>query len=370
MRVPFHDPGRVYRELAPSVNEAISRVLESGWYLMGTETAQFEQAFAELTGTKHCIAVANGTDALEIALRALGITADDEVVTVANAGGYATTAIMAVGASPVFVDVDSSTLTINIPAAAEAISAGTKAVVATHLYGYAVDVPALRSMLVAIGRADIAIVEDCAQAHGARFGTLPVGSMGDISCFSFYPTKNLGTFGDAGAIVTNDDALADRVTRLHQYGWGGRYISELPNGRNSRMDEIHAAILRLFLSHLEGWNARRCSIIRTYAEAAPPGVTLVHAGAAESRFVGHLAIARTPHRASISGALKLAGVATAVHYPVLDTEASWMSGTKHRTHDLRVSANARDEILTLPCFPGLTDREVDYVCEQLHNSLG
>ncbi len=366
MQVPLNDPKRQYVEIASQVDAAVARVLESGWYLMGSETKAFEAAFATFVGVNECIAVANGTDALEIALRALEIGAGNEVMTVANAGGYSSSAIFAVGATPVYVDVD-ETLTLDLTGIGDGLGNATAAIIATHLYGYAVDIGRLRRLLDQAGRQDVKIVEDCAQAHGAQINGATVGSLGDIGCFSFYPTKNLGALGDAGAIVTSDAGLADRVRLLHQYGWRSRYRSELPHGRNSRMDEIQAAILSENLPHLPRWNERRRGIVNRYREAASEALHFVHGGIDDDRFVGHLAIARSAERNRVSESLSDAGIGTGIHYPVLDIDAEWLSDEPHRITSLARSVTARDEILTVPCFPSMTDDEVEYVCDELSN---
>ena len=365
MRVPMNGPKRLFDQLAAPIREAVDRVLSSGWYLLGDETSNFEQSFAEVCGADHCIGVANGTDALELALLALEVGKGSEVVTVANAGGYATAAAIAVGACPVYVDIDPKTLTLDLESVAAALSEATRVVIATPLYGYAVDVPQLRRILDGADRADVRIIEDCAQAHGAAIRGSAVGGLGDIATFSFYPTKNLGAFGDAGAIVTSSDELARRVRSLHQYGWVARYRSELPYGRNSRMDEMQAAVLSVCLPHLGQWNERRVSIVERYRDAAPERIAVVHAGAEAGRFVGHLAIASVAERTEVVNHLESGGVATAVHYPVLDNETPWMNDFDHRVVSVETSGEMRDQIFTLPCFPTMTDGEIDIVCERL-----
>lgn len=361
----MNDPKRLFDEHAVDIRSAVNGVLESGWYLLGSRTAEFERLFADFCGAAHCVGVANGTDALEIALRALEIGPGDEVIMVANAGGYSTTATVAVSACPVYVDIDPATLTLDIDSVVAATSPTTRLIIATHLYGYAVDIRRLRRILDDAGRRDIMILEDCAQAHGAVVGEETVGTLGDIATFSFYPTKNLGAFGDAGAVVTNSDAFADRVRSLHQYGWGRRYHSELAHGRNSRIDEIQAAILTTCLPHLGRWNKRRVAIVNRYHDAARSSIEIVHGSADAGRFVGHLAICRSTERERCTDQLKRAGVATIVHYPVLDTDAPWIEQFDHRIHCMDHSIAARSQIFTLPCFPTMTDQEIDHVCESI-----
>ena len=247
MHVPMNDPRRTSASISGAISVAIERVVSSGWYLSGNETTGFEAAFAEHVGVPDCVAVANGTDALELALRALGVEPGDRVLTVSNAGGYTLTALAAIGAVPCFVDVDPVTLTLDISAAVDAATSRTTAVVATHLFGYAVDVSELRRCLDAAGHRHVVILEDAAQAHGASVDGRRVGSLGDAASFSFYPTKNLGALGDAGAVTTRHADVAHRVRSLHQYGWTQRYVSTIPGGRNSRIDEMQAAILGVAL---------------------------------------------------------------------------------------------------------------------------
>ncbi len=369
MPIPIHAPRRQYEQLGDEIRRAVIRVLDSGWYLLGPVTRAFEQAFADYCGTRHCVSVANGTDALEIGLRALDVSAGDEVVTVANAGGYTTTACLAIGAVPVYVDVDPATLTMDLDQAVAAVTGETRCVVATHLYGWAVDVGALRAKLAAAGHREVPIVEDCAQAHGARIGGARVGSIGDLGCFSFYPTKNLPALGDAGAIVTSRDDLAERATRLRQYGWKDKYRPSLSGGRNSRMDEIQAAVLGVYLPHLDRWNESRRRIVARYREATAASETLdmVHPDAGD-RFVAHLAVARSTRREQLATWLREGGIDTAVHYPFLDTESVAVQGRPHRIATVEAAAAARDEIISLPCFPALSDEEVALVCDRLRSA--
>jgi dTDP-4-amino-4,6-dideoxygalactose transaminase len=349
------------------VDDAITAVLDRGQVLLGPETEAFEADFAEYLGATGCVAVGNGTDALEIALRVVGVSAGDEVVTVANAGGYTTAVCGQLGAVPVYVDVAASTLTMDLEQAVIAVGASTAAVVVTHLYGWPVDVPRLRDMLDGAGWSSVPIIEDCAQAHGARVDGRLVGTLGDLAAFSFYPTKNLGAFGDAGAIVTSDPEVEERVRMLAQYGWRERYVQELPGGRNSRMDEIQAAILRIFLRGLDAGNESRRAIVKRYADATADSgsVSMAH-GEAPDGYVAHLAVARTGERDSVAAELQAAGVATAIHYPVLDVDQPALAGRQYRTvGDLPESREAVAAILTVPCFPTMSDAEIDQVCDSL-----
>jgi dTDP-4-amino-4,6-dideoxygalactose transaminase len=287
-----------------------------------------------------------------------------EVVTVANAGGYSTIVCRLLGLTPVYADIEERSQLASLESAVSCVTAQTAFVVATHLYGGPLDVPLLREMLDGAGHGEIPILEDCAQAHGARVGNAIVGSLGHIAAFSFYPTKNLGALGDAGAIVTSDATLAAQVLALRQYGWKAKYEVAEPHGRNSRMDEVQAAALRVLLSGLEAGNDRRRRIIERYAAAAPERVSVVQAGAGS---VGHLAVLLCDDRDALGQHMKESGIATEIHYPILDCDQPAWRGLPFRTApgDLEISRRSVRRILTLPCFPDLTDDEIDRVCAAL-----
>jgi len=369
MDIPFNAPLRQYEALRGEIDAAVARVLASGRYLMAAETTAFEEAFAEYCGAPHCVTVANGTDALELALRAAGCTAGTEVVTVPNAGGYATCACVLVGAVPVYVDVVPDTLLMDLDAAVAAVTERTACIVATHLYGHAVDVAGLRRRLRAAGHAGVTVLEDCAQAHGARTEAGRVGGLGDLAAVSFYPTKNLGALGDGGAVLCRDEARARAVRRLKQYGWDRKYHSAVPYGRNSRMDEVQAAVLLAKLPHLERFNRRRRAIVEAYRAAAPKGIVVP--GRDDPSCVGHLAVALADERDGIRQALAEGGVPTDVHYPVLDPDQPAMRAgdpsapVAYVRHGLAAAERAARRVFSLPCFPELTDREVDHICGRL-----
>ncbi|WP_231029489.1 DegT/DnrJ/EryC1/StrS family aminotransferase [Sphingomonas sp. IC-56] len=356
------------------MREVIAQVVDSGWWLLGPRTRSFCEAFAEYVGGGECIGVANGTDALELALRVVaadsrfGGGSEDgelpEVVLTANAGGYSTIACHLGGLLPVYVDIDADTLLLSIDAAVAATSSRTLAVVATHLYGGLVDVPALRRALDRAGRRHVAIIEDCAQAHGLRGRDGMAGSFGDLATFSFYPTKNLGAFGDGGAVLTRDADLAKAVRTLHQYGWSRKYAIDTPYGRNSRLDEIQAAVLHSLLPHLDGANAARVSILDAYADAAPAGVSVVRSPQGS---VAHLAIVRTPARDALQAHMTANGVTTDIHYPILDCDQAGLAKLPFHVApgDLPNSRAATQEILTLPCFPTMRKDEIAKVCDAL-----
>ena len=361
--IKLNDLRREYAFFEAPLQEAARGLVASGYYLSGPATQSFCEDFARYLGIKHVIPVANGTDALELALRALGIGAGDEVIMAANAGGYGTTAAQLIGAMPVYADVLVPDLTLDPASAAQRLSARTRVVIVTHLYGNHADVAGLRAALDAAGRRDVLLLEDCAQAHGARRAGRLAGTQGAVSCFSFYPTKNLGALGDAGAVVTDDDALAAKLRALHQYGWTERYQNSLPYGRNSRMDELQAAFLSVKLPRLDELNALRRRVLDRYRAVLPPTYRLCARTGDET--VAHLAVILCPDRDAAAAHLKRHGVETGVHYPILDCDQPAWSAMQHQTSALGAARRSVQQILTVPCYPHLTDAECGSVCDAL-----
>ncbi len=364
-QVPFNDLHRYAVVVADRLGAIAGRVIRSGWYLLGPETEAFEAELAAFTDVAGAVTVANGTDALEIALRAVGVDHGDEVVLAANAGGYATTACLAIGAVPVYADVDPVTLLLDPAAASALVSPTTRAVVVTHLYGNVADVAVLRA---AVGD-EIAIVEDVAQAHGASLGGRIAGSMGDVATYSFYPTKNLGALGDGGAVMSDRADVLTRARALRQYGWESRYVATVPGGRNSRLDEIQAAFLRDLLPEVIARNARRGAIRQGYLDAFGDRVEFVRAAPATVAAT-HLCVVRSPERDRLIEVLTDHGVATAVHFPVPDHTQPALAGRPHRCGPLENTVAACDQVLSLPCFPELTDREIARVVEVVGAATG
>jgi dTDP-4-amino-4,6-dideoxygalactose transaminase len=359
--VPLNETAREYRFLQPELEAAALAVLRGGHYVHGAEHAAFERELAAFLGSGHVVGVGNGTDALELALRAVGTTAGREVVTAGNAGGYAAAAARAIGADVVVADVDPVSLLLDPASAAAACTERTAAVVVTHLYGRAADVAALRAALPA----RVAVVEDCAQAIGARTPAGRCGTLGDVATFSFYPTKNLGALGDGGAVVCRTAELAATVRSLRQYGWSDRYTVGRPGGRNSRLDELQAALLRVKLPHVPAWNARRREIVAAYAAAAA-GTELVLPQPAPGD-VGHLAVGRHHDRDALAERLGALGIATAVHYPVADHRQPALE-TRLAPTGAAVAEASCAEVISLPCFAFLTDAEVDRVCAAIRRA--
>jgi dTDP-4-amino-4,6-dideoxygalactose transaminase len=358
--IPLNDLARAASNERSELSEAIMRVVDRGWYVNGPELAGFEQEFAAYTGAAHALGVASGTDALEIALRAVGCTRGSRVLMAANAGFYAATATLRLGGEPIYADVDPDTMSITVASTAAAIGEAA-CVLVTHLYGRLADVEPLADACRARG---VPLVEDCAQAAGA-FRARHAGTFGDVGTFSFYPTKNLGALGDAGAIITNDPAVAERGRRLRQYGWGDKYVVEELGGVNSRLDEIQAALLRFRLSGLAAANERRRAIVDRYADALPAHLGSIPR-ARDRSYVAHLAVVVCRDRDALAHSLRAAGIESAVHYPVPDHRQPALPRDAH----LPVTEELASSILTLPCFPELSDDEVGRVCDALRQAGG
>ncbi|WP_434678018.1 DegT/DnrJ/EryC1/StrS family aminotransferase [Pseudomonas sp. R1-18] len=334
----------------------IQKVLDSHWYVLGQEVGLFEEEFAAYVGVDHCISVANGSDALELALKGLGVIPENRVIAVANAGFYGSTAIHAVGAQPIYADIDPVTLTL-CPTSLAAMISDVKpaAIIATHLYGQLANIEEIVRVAETAG---IPVLEDCAQSHGARRNGKQAGSFGTVACFSFYPTKNLGALGDGGAVVTADSVLAARIRQLRQYGWDQKYRVAVPGGRNSRLDEMQAAILRVKLPLLDTWNEQRRSIAQRY-NAAFAGLGLILPASVGDDYVAHLYVVRVNDRAAFSAAMKAESISTDIHYPIADHKQPAYLHTARAT--LSVTERACDTVISLPCFPGLSDEEVNRV---------
>jgi dTDP-4-amino-4,6-dideoxygalactose transaminase len=325
---------------------------------MGPEVESFERSFAAYQGSAHCVSVANGTDALELALRAVGVGMGDLVATPANAGAYSLGAMLAIGAQPHFLDVSLETRGATLDEVARAVDSGCKAVIVTHLYGQAL--PEIARIAALCAAKGCALLEDCAQAHGALVDGRRVGTFGAAGAFSFYPTKNLGALGDGGAVVTSDAGIAEAVRARRQYGWTTKYTMELSGGRNSRLDEMQAAVLRELLPSLDESNARRRVVAATYSRSIRhPDVVVPPEGGTD--FVAHLYVVRTTKREALRAHLHAQGIATDVHYPVPDHRQPVFDT---RFADVRLPNTERlaREVVTLPCFPEMTDAEVTRVC--------
>jgi aminotransferase EvaB len=358
--VPINDLGRDDGSME-EVLAATAVVLASGHYLMGPNVAALEEALAAEVGCSGAATVASGTDALALALAALRLAPESEVLVPANAGGYASIAARLADLLPVAADVEPTTALVSLDSLQRAATGSTRVVVATHLYGQVVpDISAIRKWCDDTGRF---LVEDCAQAAGASLSGRAAGSFGHVGTFSFYPTKNLAAMGDGGAIATHDTALLERVRALAQYGWHSRYDSVLSGGRNSRMDEVQAAVLRVRLPRLGGLNERRRWIARRYRQAVEQG-PLKLLGADGPHNVAHLAVLVCDDRSRVQRHLEARNIATAVHYPVPDHRQPGL-GVTVGPAGAPVAEDACGRVLTVPCFPTMNDDEVSQVAAAL-----
>ena len=345
--LPFADltPG----EDDAAVRAAIARVIDRGWFVLGPEVEAFEAEFARESGVTHAVGVANGTDAIALILRALGIAPGAEVIVPAMTAAYTGLAVLMAGGRPVFADVTPDTLTIDPRSAASLVTPRTAAIIAVHLYGHPADMTAIRG----VGeRHQLAVIEDSCQAHLAAHAGAPVGTLGVAAAFSFYPTKNLGALGDGGAILTNDSALAARVRRLRNGGQTDRYHHE-EAGVNSRLDEMQAAVLRARLPRLRGWTARRRHLAALYRSTLPPALPLPERDAGH---VYHLFPIRSGDRDALQTHLRHDGIQTLIHYPVPLPHQRAFEGCA--SGDTPVAARAAREILSLPLYPRLTEDDV------------
>jgi dTDP-4-amino-4,6-dideoxygalactose transaminase len=367
MTVPLNDTRRRFADRREQLFGAWTELLDRGVFVGGPPIELFERRFAEYCGAANCVALANGTDALEFALRALEVGDGDEVITVANAGGYTTAACHVIGAVPVYVDVNDATCQLSVTEIEAALSSKTRALVITHLYGFMNDVSAVRAHLDALRRDDVVIIEDCAQAHGAAIAGRTAGSLGDAAAFSFYPTKNLGAIGDAGAVLCRNPETAQRVRQLRQYGWSTKYLSTLAGGRNSRMDPLQAIVLQQQLDGLMTANRTRREICTRYGDNLPSGWAMV--GVDDSRFVAHLAVAIAPDAAARERALRVLTdrkIGYDVHYPTLDCDQPAWYGKGRSLGNLAASRLLTRRVLSLPCFAELTPDELEQVINAIH----
>ncbi len=363
--VPFGDLKRQYRPIKLELDAAALRVLESGWYVLGPEVRAFEEAFAAFCGVGYAIGVGNGTEALHLALVALGIGPGDEVITVANAAVYEALTILQAGARPVFVDVDVRSHTIDPKLLEAAITPNTRAILPVHLYGRMADMDAI--MAVA-NHHRVPVIEDCAQSHGAARGGRSAGSSGACGCFSFYPTKNLGAAGDGGMVVTNDTVLATKLRRLRQYGWERKYYSTEPGGVNSRLDELQAALLHVKLRHLITWNDRRRQLAGMYDDLLSGTDLILPERSAHREHVFHLYVVRAKERDRLQQELRKRGIGTEVHYPL---PAHLQPIYKHLAPagSLPVTEQLAQEVLSLPMYPELTPQEVEAVVAAVREAV-
>ena len=369
--IPQANPKAGYLALKSGIDAAIHRVMESGWYILGEEVREFEQEFAAYVGMPYAVGVASGTDALELALRGFKIGRGDLVFTVSHTAVATVAAIERCGATPVLIDIDSQTFTISpdqLEQTAKELSQtprfakGLKAIIPVHLYGHPADLPAILDIARKYG---MVVIEDCAQAHGAKLQNRMVGSWGDIGAFSFYPTKNLGCFGDGGMLVCKDQKIAERVRALREYGWQERYLSSFP-GINSRLDELQAAILRVKLAKLDENNQRRREIAGIYDEALATTAVYPPFRSDDISHAYHLYVVRSGQRDRLRQFLLAQGIGTAIHYPdPIHCQPAYRNKILTGKGGMENTDKICKMILSLPMYPELRDEEIFKIIDML-----
>jgi dTDP-4-amino-4,6-dideoxygalactose transaminase len=361
--IPLLDLRRQHETLRIEIDSAIQEVIENGSFILGPNVRKFEEEFASYCNTNAAIGVGSGSDALLLSLQAVGIGPGDEVITAANTFISTVDAISRNGANPVLVDIDPETYTIDVGQLRKGVTPRTRAIIPVHMYGH----PSKMDELAEVAEEkDLRIVEDACQAHGADFEGRKAGALGDVGCFSFYPSKNLGAYGDAGMIVTNNPEIAEEARALRNYGQTTKYVHK-KRGYNSRLDEIQAAVLRVKLGHLENWNASRRKKARRYAELLKTDDQLVLPMEKPwAKHVYYLYVVRTQHRSALENWLSRNGIETGKHYPVPIHLQEAYSDSHFGSEDLTITTKFASQILSLPMFPELTDHELDYVASKVH----
>ena len=356
--IPFIDLRREYQEIKNEIYQAIQRVLESGWFILGEELKRFEEEFAEYIGVKYGIGVNSGSDALYLAIKVLGIGRGDEVITVSHTFISTVDAIVRNGAKPVFVDIDPGTYTIDVSKIEEKITERTKAIIPVHLYGHPADMDPIMEIAEKYG---LYVIEDACQAHGAEYKGRKVGSIGHIGCFSFYPVKNLGAYGDAGMVVTNNEELAEKLRTIRNYGSSKKYHHDFV-GVNSRLDEIQAAVLRVKLRHLDEWNEKRRKIAKLYNELLENTEIITPIEKEWAKHVYHLYVIRHKERDKLQKYLKENGIKTQIHYPVpVHKQRAYLDLGINEY--LLITERICNEILSLPMYPWFEEGEIEYISE-------
>ena len=353
------NPLEQYRSYKEEIDTAIQSVLHSGWYILGNEVAAFEAEFSSYIGVEHGIGVSSGTEALHLALKACGVGPGDEVITVSHTAVATVSAIELCGAAVVFVDIESDYFTLDPGKLEAAITPRTKAVIPVHIYGQAADLKPIMDISRSHG---LYVIEDCAQAHGARYHGQRVGSWGDMACFSFYPTKNLGALGDGGLVVTDNPDFAKRARSLREYGWEQRYVSAVP-GWNTRLDEVQAAVLRVKLRYLDADNTARARLAGRYNEGLANMQMVLPATRPNVAHAYHLYVIRSAKRDELQAFLKSNGIAALVHYPLpVHLQPAYL-GRLRGCDKLPHTEEAARTVLSLPMYPELSETEAQTVIE-------
>ena len=363
--IPYLDLKVQYNQIKPEVDAAVARVLESGNFVLGPEVDEFEERFAAYCDTRHCVAVNSGTSALHLALLAAGVGSGDEVITVSMTFVATTAAILYVGAKPVFVDVDPLTWTLNPETVEMLITPRTKAIVPVHLHGLIADMDPILELAHAYG---LQVIEDAAQAHGAEYKGRRAGSIGELGCFSFYPGKNLGAYGEAGAVVTNDSDLARRLALLRNWGQGSKYYHDLP-GYNFRMDAVQGAVLNVKMNYIEEWTEGRRAVAAQYDRLLSGLPCKRPASVENSRHVYHVYAVGLDRRDDVQRALDAAGIGSAIHYPVPVHLQKAYADLGYGSGDLPVTEQLARQFLSLPIYPELTSGRIADIAQVVERAL-
>ena len=363
--IPYADLKAQYRSIKTEIDAAIANVLESSAFILGKEVAEFEREFAAYSGVRHAVGVNSGTSALHLALLAAGVGPGDEVITVPFTFVATVAAVFYTGAAPVFVDIDPCSYTMDVNRIEAAITSKTKAILPVHLYGQAAD---MDPILDIARRHNLVVIEDAAQAHGAEYKGRRTGGMGDLGCFSFYPGKNLGAYGEGGAVVTNNPERANTIRMLRDWGQSRKYYHDL-RGFNYRMEGIQGAILRVKLQHLEAWTDARRANARIYAgQLAGPGIG-IPCEMPYARHVYHVYAIRVPSRDRVFQHLNASGIQAGIHYPIPVHLQPAYRDARYKEGDFPVAESVAREVISLPIFPELTPAQIDEVCASVRSGL-
>lgn len=360
MIIPFIDLKREYAEISEEITQSIQRVVKSGWFILGEEVKKLEEEFANYIGTKYGIGVNSGSDALLLTLKALGIGKGDEVITVSHTFISTVDAIVRNGAKPAFVDIEPDTYCIDVTRIEKRVTEKTRAILPVHLYGHPADMAPIMEIAQ---KYNLYVIEDACQAHGGEYKGRKVGSIGDLGCFSFYPTKNLGSYGDGGMAVTNNEELAEKLRMLRNYGQAQKYHHNFV-GVSSRLDEIQAAILCVKLEHLDEWNEKRRRVANLYREFSENSSVIMPIERDYAKHVYHLYVIRCSDRDKLQQHLLRNGIQTQIHYPIpVHKQKAYLDLGVDA--DLHVTENICNEILSLPIFPELENGEVEYIIDAI-----
>lgn len=361
MRIPLVDLNLQYKTIEPEIKKAIEEVFTSGAFIGGNMLSDFEKEFSEFCGVKHAVGVSSGTSALQLALLACGIQQGDEIITAPNTFIATIEAMSAVGARPVFVDVDPETYTIDVSKIEKAVTKKTKAIIPVHLYGQTARMDEINSIAK---KHDLRVIEDAAQAHGAEYKGKRAGGLGNAGCFSFYPGKNLGAYGDAGAVVTNDAGIAEKVGLLRNHGRKEKY-SHIVEGFNHRLDTLQARLLSVKLGHLEDWNEKRRQVAEWYRSLLKDTPLKLPQENKDCLHVYHLFVIETEKRDELDALLKEKGIFAGIHYPIPLHLQKAYAHLDYRDGDFPVAEKASKRILSLPIFPELEKDKVEYICQNI-----